>query len=105
VPGAASVLSLHAAIGSAPVLVKRASTTWRMVNYYLGAAAHKHGGPPATLARILGPLLSLTIVVLRLSGGVLILGPSSLQKPALQVHKLTFYLTVLLIPRTSRHIS
>ena len=98
--GAASVLSLHVAIGLTlvpPVLVKLASTTWRMVNYYVGAAAYKHRGPPPTLARILGPLLSLTIILLLISGGALILGPSSLHRAALRVHKLTFYLVVLLI--------
>jgi hypothetical protein len=98
--GAASVLSLHVAIGLIlvpPVLVKLASTSWRMVNYYLGAAAYKDRGPPPTLARILGPILSLAIAVLLLSGGALILGPSSLHRTALQVHKLSFYLALVLI--------
>jgi hypothetical protein len=98
--GAASVLSLHAAIGLIlvpPVVVKLASTTWRMVNYYLGTAAYTHRGPPPALARVLGPILSLTIVLVLASGGALILGPSSLHQTALQVHKVTFYLALLLI--------
>lgn len=98
--GAASVLSLHVAIGLIlvpPVLVKLASTTWRMVNYYVGAAAYTHRGPPPTLARILGPILSLAIVLVVISGIALILGPSSIHHSALQVHKVTFYLALLLI--------
>ena len=98
--GAASVLSLHVAIGLIlvpPVLVKLASTTWRMVNYYLGAAAYQHRGPPPTLARVLGPILSAAIVLVLISGIALILGPSSLHRAALSVHKVTFYLALLLI--------
>ncbi len=98
--GAGSVLSLHVAIGLIlvpPVLVKLASTTWRMVNYYLGAAAYTHRGPPPTGARILGPILSIAIVLVLISGIALILGPSSIHQSALQVHKVTFYLALLLI--------
>jgi hypothetical protein len=98
--GAASVLSLHVAIGLIlvpPVLVKLASTTWRMVNYYLGAAAYVHRGPPPAPARVLGPILSLAIVLVLISGIVLLLGPSSLHRTALQVHKVAFYLALLLI--------
>ena len=98
--GAVSVLSLHVAIGlilMPPVLVKLASTTWRMVNYYLGAAAYQHRGPPPTLARVLGPILSAAIVLVLISGIALILGPSSLHRAALSVHKVTFYLALLLI--------
>jgi predicted membrane channel-forming protein YqfA (hemolysin III family) len=78
--GAASVLSLHVAIGLIlvpPVLVKLASTTWGMVNYYLGAAAYGHRGPRPTLPRVLGPILILAIVLVLLSGVALLLGPSS----------------------------
>jgi hypothetical protein len=98
--GAGSLLSLHVTIGLIlvpPVLVKLASTTWRMVNYYLGAAAYKHRGPPPALARVTGPILSLAIVLVLTSGIALILGPSALHRPALQVHKVTFYLALLLI--------
>ena len=98
--GAASVLSLHVAIGLIivpPVLAKLASTTWRIVNYYLGAVAYKDCGPPSTLARVLGPILSLAIVLVLISGIALILGPSSLHRTALMVHKVTFYLALLLI--------
>jgi hypothetical protein len=98
--GAVNVLSLHVAIGLIlvpPVLVKLASTTWRMVNYYLAAAAYEHRGPPPTLARVLGPILSLAIVLVLASGGALILGPSSLHRTALQVHRVTPYLALILI--------
>ena len=98
--GAASVLSLHVAIGLIlvpAVLVKLASTSWRMVSYYLGAVAYEHRGPPPTLARVLGPILSLAIVLVLASGGALILGPSSLHRTVLQVHKVTSYLALILI--------
>ena len=98
--GAAGVLSLHVAIGLIlvpPVLVKLASTTWRMVNYYLGAAAYVHRGPPRRLDRVLAPILSVAIMLVLTSGVTLLLGPSSIHQTALQVHKVTFYLALLLV--------
>ena len=98
--GARGVLSLHAAIGLIlvpPVLVKLASTTWRVVNYYRGAPAYARRGPPATVARVLGPFLTLAVVVLLVSGLALLLGPSSTHQIALPLHKVSFYLALLLI--------
>ena len=98
--GARGVLSLHVAIGLIlvpPVLVKLASTTWRVANYYLRAPAYTRRGPPATVARVLGPFLSLAVVVLLVSGLALLLGPSSIHRIALPVHKLSFYLALVLI--------
>src|SRR5262245_43565455 len=85
--GAARVLSLHVAIGLVlvpPVLVTFASTTSRMVKYYLGAAGYARRGPPPTLARVLGPILSLAIVLVLTGGLALILGPSSLHRTVLR---------------------
>ena len=98
--GTRSVLTLHVAIGLIlvpPVLVKLASTTWRMVNYYLGAPAYTRRSPPATLARVLGPFLTVAIVLVLVSGLALLLGPSSIHQTALQTHKVAFYLALLLI--------
>ena len=98
--GARSVLTLHVAIGLIlvpPVLVKLASTTWRMVNYYLGAPAYTRRGPPAMLARVLGPFLTVAIVLVLVSGLSLLLGPSSTHHTALQAHKVAFYVALLLI--------
>jgi hypothetical protein len=100
VVGARSVLSLHVAIGLIlvpPVLVKLASTTWRMVNYHLRTPAYTRRGPPAPLARMLGPFMSAAIVLVLVSGLALLLGPSSIHHTALQAHKVAFYLALLLI--------
>ena len=51
--GARSVLTLHVTLGLLlvpPVLLKIASTAWRMAAYYRGNAAYREKGPPSRCA-------------------------------------------------------
>ena len=79
--GARSVLTLHVTLGLLlvpPVLLKIASTTWRMAAYYRGNAAYREKGPPALALRILGPFLVFLTMLVFLSGIALIVGPRPL---------------------------
>jgi hypothetical protein len=93
--GPRNVLALHIAIGLALVplvVLKVASTTWRVVRYYRHDRDYRTKGPPTRMLRLLGPILvGLTIGLLG-SGIVLILGPHSLYGAALFVHKNIFYI-------------
>jgi hypothetical protein len=53
----------HVGIGivlTSLVLLKVASTGWRVVRYYLGAPAYVRAGPPPMLLRLLGPFVVLS---------------------------------------------
>jgi hypothetical protein len=56
-----------------PVLLKTASTGWRIVRYYTGQRAYRSAGPPPTPLRILGPLVIATTLLLLGSGLLLII--------------------------------
>jgi hypothetical protein len=96
--GARSILTLHVALGLLlvpPVLLKIASTTWRMAAYYRGNAAYREKGPPALALRILGPFLVFLTMLLFLSGIGLIVGLRPLHGSFLIIHKASFYLWLL----------
>ena len=96
--GARSVLTLHVTLGLLlvpPVLLKIASTTWRMTAYYRGNAAYREKGPPALALRILGPFLVVLTMLVFLSGIALIVGPRPLHGSFLIAHKASFYLWLL----------
>jgi hypothetical protein len=96
--GTRSVLTLHVTLGLIlvpPVLLKIASTTWRMTAYYRGNAAYREKGPPALALRLLGPFLVLLTMLVFLSGIALIVGPRALHGSFLIVHKASFYLWLL----------
>jgi hypothetical protein len=93
--GPRNVLALHVAIGLAlvpPVVLKLASTTWRMVRYYRHDPDYRIKGPPKPMLRVLGPVLAILTMAVLASGIVLVLGPHSLYGAALFVHKKVFYL-------------
>ena len=76
--GARSVLTLHVTLGLLlvpPVLLKIASTAWRMAGYYRGNAAYREKRPPALALRILGPFLVFLTMLLFVSGIGLSVGP------------------------------
>ena len=75
-----------------PVLVKIASTGYRMVRYYLGAPAYRRKGPPPVLLRLLGPFLVILTVVVLASGVALLLTSPSLRQQLLFIHKASFVL-------------
>lgn len=96
-------LGVHIVVGTALiplVVVKTASTAWRMVRYYAGGAAYRQGGPPPLLLRLLGPLVVLTAFAVVGSGLALIPLGAATYRPlltvagqqidALTVHKLCF---------------
>ncbi len=98
--GVRSHLALHITIGLLlvpPVLLKLASVTWRMLNYYRGASGYRLRGTPPAWLRILGPGLVAVTLLLLVSGIVLAVGPSQLHATALTVHKVSFYVALLAV--------
>jgi len=96
--GARRVLTLHVTLGLLlvpPVLLKIASTTWRMTAYYRGNAAYREKGPPALALRVLGPFLVFLTMLVFVSGIGLIVGLRPLHDSFLIVHKASFYLWLL----------
>lgn len=69
------LMAWHAGIGvvlTALVLLKVASTGWRMARYYLGSAPYVEAGPPPLLLRLLGPFVVLSSLGVLGSGFALI---------------------------------
>lgn len=77
-------ISWHIVVGTLLVplgLLKTATTTWRFGRYYTGHRPYRIAGPPATLLRVLGPLVVITTLGLLGSGLALIaLGTTSSQQ-------------------------
>lgn len=68
-------ISVHIFVGAflVPlVLVKTATTGWRILRYYAGSAQYRDAGPPPLLLRLLGPLVVLTGLAVLGSGLALI---------------------------------
>lgn len=89
------LLSAHVFIGMLlvpPVLVKIASTSYRMVRYYLGAPAYRRKGPPPALLRLLGPFVVVLTVVVLASGVLLLFAGPAWQRSLLLLHKVSFVL-------------
>jgi len=58
-----AMINIHILLGAfliPLVLLKTATTGWRIVRYYLGASAYRAAGPPPLVLRVLGPLVVLT---------------------------------------------
>jgi hypothetical protein len=71
------------------VLVKTASTSYRMVRYYTGEPAYRRKGPPSPLLRALGPVVVLTTLTVLATGvALLVFGPSA--QWARGLHKASF---------------
>jgi len=97
------MISLHIFLGAALiplVVVKTATTGWRIARYYLGSPAYRQAGPPPLLLRILGPLVVVTGLAVVGSGLALsFLGAASydplvhfagISLDALTLHKASF---------------
>lgn len=67
------------------VMLKTATTGWRIARYYLGSADYRQAGPPPTLLRLLGPLVVLTGLAVLGSGLALIALGKSTFSPILTV--------------------
>jgi hypothetical protein len=87
------LLSVHLFLGMLlipPVLLKLASTGYRIVRYYTRDGAYRLRGAPPTALRVLGPVVVLTTFVVFASGVVLLfVGPSS-RGVLLPLHKVSF---------------
>jgi hypothetical protein len=86
------LLSAHMFIGLVlipPVLLKLASTGYRMVAYYAGSRAYREKGPPLLPLRLMAPVLvAATIAVF--ATGVLLLAAGHRSNTVLELHKLSF---------------
>lgn len=75
------LISWHITVGLLlipPVLLKLASTGWRMVRYYTGHPAYRAAGAPPMPLRLLGPLVVLSTLALVATGVVVgLLGPDA----------------------------
>jgi hypothetical protein len=70
------LISWHLALGVIlvpPVLLKTATTGWRVVRYYAGHEPYRQAGPPPVLLRFLGPLVVVASVGLLATGVTLVL--------------------------------
>jgi uncharacterized membrane protein len=78
-----------------PVLLKLASTMYRFVRYYTGAAEYRRKGPPELVLRVIGPIVVLCTVAVFVTGVVLlVLGPTR-RDPWVELHKVTFIVWVV----------
>jgi hypothetical protein len=98
------LITWHIAVGIVlipPVLLKTASTGWRILRYYTGSRPYRQAGPPPMPLRVLGPLVVVATLAVLASGTVLIvIGPAASRRPlpgtagsaldAVMIHKATF---------------
>jgi hypothetical protein len=88
------LLTVHFFLGMlllGPVSLKIASTGYRFVRYYSGAAPYVRKGPPALVMRVLGPLVVATsLTVLGTGVALAVVGPDRGQW--LFLHKASFVL-------------
>ena len=71
-----SLIGWHLALGVflvPPVLLKTATTGWRIVRYYTGLEPYRQAGPPPALLRVLGPLVVVASLGLLATGVALVL--------------------------------
>ena len=90
------LLTAHIWIGVillGPIVLKTASTTWRMVRYYRADPAYVRKGPPPIILRLLGPFVVVLSMAVVLTGlGLIVIAPRSLHGQLLFLHKATFVL-------------
>jgi hypothetical protein len=95
-----------------PVLLKLASTGYRMARYYTGARPYREKGPPLLPLRLLAPpLVAATLTVF--ATGVLLLVAGHKKGALLEVHKVSFIVWGVLfavhflayVPRTVRSLA
>jgi hypothetical protein len=89
------LISVHIYVGVllvGPVLLKSASTSYRVVRYYTGARPYREKGPPHPLLRVLGPLLILTTFAVLGTGVALLTVRPGHAGLLLTAHKASFVL-------------
>jgi hypothetical protein len=90
-----ALITPHVVIGMVLVpfvAVKLATTGWRMVQYYRGAAPYRARGAPPLLLRLLGPVLVVVTVAVFASGIALLLVPHAWRDSMFFLHKASFVL-------------
>jgi hypothetical protein len=88
------MITLHIFLGTllvGPVLLKVATTFYRFARYYRGAPAYVRKGPPQIVLRVLGPVVTLTSLVV-LGTGVGLIFMHSQGGFLLFAHKASFVL-------------
>ena len=98
IPQLRQFISVHLFVGMlliGPVLLKMASTGYRMIRYYTGDAAYRTKGPPELILRLIGPIVVLTTVVVFVTGVVLLFAGPSHRDPWLMLHKVSFIVWVV----------
>lgn len=109
------LITWHVVVGLVlipPVLLKTASTGWRILRYYTGSRPYLKAGPPPMPLRVLGPLVVIATLAVLASGTVLIvIGPDASRRPLLgtagravdasMIHKATF---VVWLAVTALHV-
>jgi hypothetical protein len=86
------LLSAHMFIGLVlipPLLLKLASTGYRMVCYYAGSRAYRKKGPPLLPLRLMAPVLVAATLAVFVTG-VLLLAAGHKSSTVLELHKLSF---------------
>ena len=87
------LITLHIYLGLllvGPVLLKCASTGYRFLRYYTGAAPYVRKGAPHPVLRVLGPLVVLSSVAVLGTGiGLVYTGPAH-REPLLTLHQASF---------------
>lgn len=96
------LVGVHVFVGALlipPVLLKTATTGWRIVRYYTGDPAYVRAGPPPLVLRLLGPAVVVTTLAVLLTGVLLVtMGAASVNPVGgtglsmLTLHKATFVL-------------
>jgi hypothetical protein len=95
-----------------PVLLKLASTGYRLVRYYTGSRPYTAKGPPRLLLRVLAPFL-VTATITLFASGVLLLAAGHNSRSLLQIHQLSAIVWVAVfavhflayIPRVARSLT
>jgi hypothetical protein len=73
-----------------PLALKLAGTGYRFARYYTGAPAYRLKGPPATVLRVMAPLLVVDTLVVFVSGVVLLFAGPSSRDTLMPIHKVSF---------------
>jgi hypothetical protein len=98
------LITWHVVVGLVlipPVLLKTASTGWRILRYYTGSRPYRQAGPPPMPLRVLGPFVVVaTLAVLASGTALIVIGPDASRRPllgaagrgvdAILIHKATF---------------
>jgi len=87
------LIAWHIVVGALlvpPVLLKTATTGWRILRYYTRDAGYVDAGPPPLLLRLMGPLVILSTLAVLGTGLVAILPGVADRWPVIPLHKLSF---------------